>query len=148
MRVRSLTGTRRHLAVLSCLAAAWLCVMAPLPAAARQNADEAEGSAEQRAARKQPPTILATQPFFLAPTQLVGCFAQNFGPVQNIAFTLRAADGSVVTDFGGAMQEVDLGLTQPAVFYCEFTASDVTPIRASGVVFTGGRILLQVIPAR
>jgi len=134
--------------VLSCLAATWLCVVAPLPAAAGQNSDEAEGSAEQRAAHKQPPTILATQPFFLAPTQWVGCFAQNFGPVQNFAFSLRAADGSIVTDFGGAMQEVDLGLAQPAAFYCEFTGSDVTPVRASGVVFSGSRILLQVIPAR
>src|SRR5437899_12280080 len=69
MRVQSLSGTKFRPAVVPCLCAViWLYAMAPFPAAAQQKADDA--------ARKHPPTILATPPFGV-PNLHTQCLAVN-----------------------------------------------------------------------
>jgi hypothetical protein len=87
MRVQSLSGTKFRQAVLPCLGAAiWLYAMAPCPAAAQQKADDA--------ARKHPPTILATPPFGV-PNLQTQCLAVNLGSTpRDVTFTLLTANGS------------------------------------------------------
>lgn len=142
MRVQSLSGTKFRQAVLSGLGAAiWLYAMASCPAAAQQKADDA--------ARKQPPTILATPPFSLASSQTAMCLAVNLGSTpRDVTFTLLTSNGSA--------QKVQT-ITVPSNFVaevedivgnaCEFQSSDVTMIRGSGAVLDSNRNALQIIPA-
>ena len=158
MQVRSLTGTRCRQAVLSCLGAAtWVCATAPFPVAAQQKADEAASSAELRAVRKQPPTILATPPFTVAVTQLADCFVVNIGSTtQDVTVTMRTDDGSPprVRTFPLPPNDVDgsegsVNPTQTVQISCEFQSSDVTLIRG-GVIVTeafSNHPVLQIIPA-
>ena len=157
MQVRSLKGTRCRQAVLSCLGAAWLCAMAPFPAAAQQKADEADRSADLRPARKQPPTILATPPFTVAMTQLAGCFVVNIGSTpQEVTVIARTDDGSPPGRATVSLEpktvsgtEASINPTQSVQLSCEFQSSDVTLIRGSGTVFEAfsNHPVLQIIPA-
>ncbi|MBT2325399.1 hypothetical protein J7E62_24005 [Variovorax paradoxus] len=163
MQVRSLTGARCRQTLLSFLGAAtWLCAMAPFPAAAQQKADEADRSADLRAARKQPPTILATPAFFLhtSPPPRILCSAVNLGSTpRDVTITLRAMTifgippiSQTITLQPNAIAGLDVGggsgsPVLPIRAFCEFQSSDVTLIRASASVFQGTSGVPEFTPA-
>ncbi|KWT83539.1 hypothetical protein APY03_4532 [Variovorax sp. WDL1] len=136
--------------------------MASFPAAAQHKAGEAERSGESRAARKQPPTILATPAFFVNtnPPPRILCSAVNLGSTpREVTFTLRLRYGfapppaiQTITLQPNAIAGLDGGggagsPVLPVRASCEFQSSDVTLIRASASVFDGTSSVPQFTPA-
>jgi len=140
MRVQSLSGTKFRPAVVPCLCAViWLYAMAPFPAAAQQKADDA--------ARKHPPTILATPPFGV-PNLQTQCLAVNLSSTpRDVTFTLLLADGSARVQTITVEPNIVRDVEGTGGNACEFQSGDVTLIRGSGAVLDFNRNALQIIPA-
>lgn len=165
MQIRFLASSFRD-GLLSVLGAAMgLCVMLPFPAAAQQKGGDADRSAESPVGRKQPPTILATPPFFIdqLPPPAISCSAVNLASTPiDVTITLVVNDinnntpprvatitlqPNAFSAFGPVMFGPQGTFIPPLRAFCKFEASDVTLIRASASVADGGLPVPQFSPA-
>lgn len=134
--------------VAACAAAAIGLMVTSISASADQNEPE-KGRNGKRA-----PTVLATQPFFLAINETASCAYVNVGtvPLQvTLTSHFEGTDhvGAFVATPGPNVGKLPLNISQPGLVYFKFESTDISMLKADCFVGRNGYFgsILQAIPA-